>query len=301
MRQQSARGRSTAWLAALAVILAPATAFAADTGFHSRQRGVVILGSVDLTPVGDALLGHVGGEWSEITTRDGGKWLLQWDGLVTVTGGLLGQTHPYTPMLGVRASGFFEGGMRLHPAAPWSLYLGGRASLEGVLMPPWGTGLGALDTVNNVAGVGGAGLGGGLRLAAGASWLSGRTALLATALVGESGRVPETNRVGAAFTDVGAMVRFDVAGSWLLAGEVRWGTTPALHHAKVDYTDQTTHLGVSLDLRKIFGNGMWLGLRLTHDGESDFLHFAASGASYHTVSAPMNGALILYGIGIGPQ
>lgn len=292
-------------VAAIGVIAVPATAFAsgagAGTDFHSRQRGVVVLGSIDFTSVGDALLGHVGGQWSEIEALPGGKWLLQWDGLVTLTGGVLGQTHPYTPMLGVRASGFFEGGWRMRPARPWSLYLGGRLALKGVVMPPWGTSLGALATVNNVAGVGGAALGGGLRIDAGASWLSGRHGLLATAFVGESGRLPQTNLSGAAFTDLGAMVRFDAAGAWMLSGEALWGTTPAIALGPPNRSDQTTHVGFAVDCRKIFGNGMWLALRVSDDVESDFITYGGSGATYHTRNAPTLGARLLFGVGIGPQ
>ncbi len=230
---------------------------------------------------------------------DHGRWLLQWDGLLTFKAGVLGQTHPYTPMIGGQASGFGEAGYRFEHDSPVSLYGGLRLAAAMQVMAPWGVSLSALRTVNSVAGVGGVNLGGLLRGVVGASWLTGNRSLLLTAFVQESGRLGQPNRPGAAFTDVGVAARFDVARSLMLSAEGFWGVAPSTTDAALGSRDQTTHIGLAADVRKIFANGMWLGLRSSYEVESDATSYSVSGAAYHTTDAPWLTIALSYGYPLG--
>lgn len=283
----------------MAAFWVSAAAPASAQTFSSEQRGAVAGASFGTSAVGDALLGELGGEWAALETVAHSRLLLQWDGLITLKGGLLGQTHPYTRLFGGRASGFGEAGYRFSFGHPWSLYAGARMAAETQILARLGVGLSQLRTVNNVAGVGGINAGGALRLAVGASRLTLGSSLLLTGFVQESARLAQANLPGATFTDVGVAARFDLPNSLMLAGEALWGKKPTSRDALLGRSDETTHVGVATHVRKVFANGMWLGAHLSLSRESDAITYAASHTHYATQSAPGATFLLLFGFPLG--
>lgn len=286
-------------LLALGAVFAAAPASA--VAFDSVSQGATLDVSLGTTPVGDLLMGELGGQSVGITSLGGGKWLLQWDGLVGFKAGELAAAHPYTTLLGGHGRAFAEGGYRFEPESPWSLYVGARMGGDLQIMVPPGKSLSELDTINNIDGVGNVNVSGALRVVAGASLLTSEHSLLLGAFVQEAGRLAETNLRGAAFTEVGLALRFDIARELMLSAEAAWGRTPSQTVPALGLSDQTTNKEFTASVRKIFSNGMWLHTAVSYAVETDATTYAASATTYSTANAANFGLTILYGFPLGKQ
>ncbi len=281
---------------ALALCLAsPARAHA----FDSVSQGAIFDAGIGTTPVGDSLLGELGGQ-SVGLRRLGKRWLIQWDGLVALKGGTLAAAHPYTALVGGHARLFAESGYRFSPGR-WSPYLGLRLSGDLQALLPPGHGFGDLDTINNIDGVGDLNLSGAVRIAGGASFLAGRRSLLVDLFAQEDGRIGETNLPAAAFTDVGLTLRFDLERSLEVTAEGFWGATGSKSTPALQLTDTTTHLGATVSARKIFANAMWLGATLADSVERDSVRYQSPDRTFDTQSAPTFSFVLLYGFPLGSQ
>ncbi len=287
---------------ALAFLLAAAASLTARaTTFDSGSQGAIVDLGVGTTPVGDFLLGELGGQSAGLKATRDRRWLLQWDGLAGFKGGTLAAAHPYTMLLGGHAGGFFEPGYRFEPQSPWSWYLGLRLAGDFQLLLPPDKSLSELDTVNNIDGVGDLNLSGALRLAFGTSLLDGAHSLVVALFVQESGRVGETNLKGAAFTDLGLEARFDLARSLMLSAEALWGQTPTATNTVQLLTDETRHWAVQATLRKIFSSSMWFGAAAGYTVEGDTVTYEAPAATFETTNAPTFSLTLLYGFALGSQ
>ncbi len=267
--------------------------------FQLLSQGAVVQGSVGTTPVGDFLLGEIGGQSLGIRTLDDRRWLVQWEGLAAFKGGELAAAHPYTPLLGGHALAMGEVGYRFvdETRTPYvSLRIAGDMQF---LLPP-GKGLHDLRTINNIDGVGDLNLHGAVRLSLGESGLSSKGLLIAAVFVQESLRAGEVNAPSAAFTDLGGTLLADLSGSWLIRAEILRRYRPTQSTPQLGMTDaawfdwQTTD-----ELRKVFANGMWFGANFSYASESDVVSYG--NLTLHTSSAPTVVFGLQYGFPIGPQ
>jgi hypothetical protein len=154
--------------------------------------------------------------------------------------------------------------------------------------------LSALNTVNNMDGVGGVVASGVVGIDLGASLLERSHALRIVAIIQESLHTSGTYTPGFAFTDVGVGVRFDVAQSLSISVDVVGGAAPMRSNTGLGYTDQTFHGRVDFGLRKVFRNGMWLRVGLTAERYVDEITYT-SGASYTTADAFTFGLAVSFG------
>jgi len=97
------------------------------------------------------------------------------------------------------------------------------------------------------------------------------------------------------FTELGIAGRYDASRSLTLGLEGRCGLTPDRHDALLGTSDSTTRCGVDASFRKIFGNGMWLGVTLSFQRDTDHISYA-NGASYETGSAPFFVGALDFGV-----
>ena len=269
-------------------------------GFDSVSRGAVGDVGLGTSKVGDTLMGELGGEWLGLETLGAAGWLLQWDALAAAKGGYLAHAHPFTLLLGGHVAGWGELGYRFEPSAPWSLYAGARLGGDLQLMASPGVSLSALDTINNVDGVGGLNATGVARACFGTSFLDGTHSLLLVAFLQAALRGSQTNTPGAVFADGGVEARFDVAQRLTLSLDALWGTTGTSQDAALGRSDQTTHAGITASFRKIFANGMWLGVAAGLAQERDHAAYSGGG-SYDTANAPTFGLTLTYGFPLGAQ
>ncbi len=291
----------------LTSLLLSAPSLALAVPFESLSHGAITDVTLGTTPVGDQLLGEIGAAaMGMMTGRDGLfahhhdiQFLHQWQGVLAVKGGELAAANPYTPLLGGHAAAMVESGVRWQAEKAWSPYAGLRLGGDLQILLPFTVAPTALNTVNNIDGVGDVNLSGLLRLAWGESYLEGDTALLLTAFAQGWLRRAEVNTPGAAFLDVGVAARLDLARSALASVELLWGVAAGPANPALGLTDLKQHVRLDVDGRKIFSNGMWLGGVFALTSESDTLHYPT--ASYSTRSAPTLALTVVYGIPLGKQ
>ena len=283
-------------LVLLALLMLPLPLHA--EAFQLLSQGAVVHASVGTTPVGDFLLGEIGGQSLGIRTLDDRRWLVQWEGLAAFKGGELAAAHPYTPLLGGHALAMGEVGYRFvdETRTPYvSLRIAGDMQL---LLPP-GKSLGDLRKVNSIDGVGGMNLRGAVRLSLGESAVGRNGLAIFAFFVQESLHGGEVNAPSAAFTDVGATLQTYLFGSWLIRAELLRGFRPMQSTPQLGMTDATTHFQTTEELRKVFANGMWFGANFSYAAESDVVTYA--NLTLHTSSAPTVVFGFQYGFPIGPQ
>ena len=284
-------------LVLLALLMLPLPLHA--EAFQLLSQGAVVHASVGTTPVGDFLLGEIGGQSLGIRTLDDRRWLVQWEGLAAFKGGELAAAHPYTPLLGGHGLAMGEVGYRFvdETRTPYvSLRIAGDMQF---LLPP-GKSLSDLRKINSIDGVGGMNLRGAVRLSLGESAVGRNGLAILAFFVQESLRGAEVNTPSAAFTDVGGTLQAYLFGSWLIRGEILRRYRPTQTTPKLGMTDaawidwQTTE-----ELRKVFANGMWFGANFSYSAESDVVTY--SNLTLHTSSAPSVVFGVQYGFPIGPQ
>ncbi len=290
---------SVGCVACLGALMVTRAAAAAE--LDSVSQGVVVDASIGSGPVGDMLLGELGGQSAGITTFRDGAWLLRWDALLAFKAGVLAAAHPFTPLVGGRARLFAEPGYRFQPDCAWSAYAGARIAGDLQILLPPGTALSKLDTVNDIGGVGGVNASGSVGLSAGASLIEGRHGLLLTAFAQEEGRAADTYSPGIAFTEIGLAVRFDLAHSLMLEGEALWGRSSTATDTRLGIGDQTTHEAVAVAVRKVLGNGVWLGLSVAYAVDTDHVSSTGGGPTFDTADAPVFDVTARVGIPLGKQ
>jgi hypothetical protein len=250
-----------------------------DTVVH----GATLSGSFTTAPVGDAILGELGGAWGGLRTIDR-RWVLQWEMRLAIEAGWLGSEHPFLFLVGPHASSMIEAGHRFRSERPFSPYLGVR--LAGDARSLASPGAPSQEELNAVDGVGGNVAHGALRVVAGSSYLDEAHALIIAMFVQEEVDAPEIHTPGLAFTDIGLEARYDATRSLTLSLEGRCGLTFDRHDALLGTTDSTMRCGFDAAFRKIFGNGMWLGATISFRRDTDHVGYA-NGASYETGDAPL--------------
>ncbi len=259
--------------------------------FDDVVRGATVSAGIATTPVGDALMGELGGAWGGMRVRDR-RWVLQWELLLAARAGWLGNQHPFSFLAGVHASSWVEAGYRFRSAARFSPYLGLR--LAGDAQSLAAPDAPSLESVNAVDGVGGNVARGALRVAFGASYFDEARSVLLTPFVQEELDAPELHTPGASFTELGLALRYDVQRSLVASLEGFCGVTPE-RHTLVGTSDTTMRCGLDGALRKIFANGMWIGATLALRHDTDDVGYAG-GASYETGDAPWFSFAISYGV-----
>jgi len=260
-------------------------------------QGAVVHAGFAMTPVGDAIMGDLGGESAGLRSGDDRRWLLRWDVLLAMKGGPLGNQHPYLFLLGVRSLAWVAEGYRFMHASGWSPYAGGRLGGSLQLMGHPGLAGSDFDTINSVDGVGGVVAGATLRAEAGVSFIDDTRSLLLLAFLQEELQAPRTNTPGLAFTQGGLGARFDVTRSVIAELEGVWGVTANRTDALRGITDQTARIGVSGTFRKIFGNGMWLGATVLWMRDTDSVAYT-NGLTYGTANAPTLDMEIFFGVAL---
>ncbi len=266
--------------------------------FDSVVRGATADVGVATTPVGDTGMGELGGESEGLRSSADRRWVFAWDVLAALRAGWVVAQRPPLSFVGAHTLAWTELGVRALPSSDASPYVGARISGDAAVMPSPGLSLSALDTVSRVDGVGGIVARGLVRVDAGLSFLDRARSLIVVAFAEESFDAPGVYTPGLALTAGGLAVRFDVARSFLAEVEGAYGLSATRTDALRGLTDQTTRAAVSGDVRKIFENGMWLGLQATYARDTDHVAYA-HGLAYDTGSAPTIGLSISYGLSLG--
>lgn len=259
--------------------------------------GPVLAATLDTSDVGDALLGELGAQVFSLR-HDDQRWLVLWDGVVALKGGVLGNSRPYTSMLGARAQGNVEVAYRFANNEGWSPYLSGKAGANLQILGHPGLSLADLNTINESDGVGGVNAQGLVRIAGGVSLLDGTNSVLLGALIQEAFRAPGFVKPGQALSEAGLTVRVDLARSFSLQLDGVAGFAPSVKNDALNLTDQTYHLEVGGFLRKTFGNGVWLALALSLGRDSHRVEYLDSKNVYNTIDAPHFAAAIVFGVAL---
>jgi hypothetical protein len=252
--------------------------------FDSVVHGAVAEASVGTSAAGDSLMGELGAEWAGLQSDRPGRWMVDWDLRAAFRAGALANSLQPLSLFGGHFSAWGGIGLRTSPAGPWSPYVGGHLGGDLLVMVHPGLPSSALNTLNNMDGVGGVVASGVVGLELGTSMLERSHSLRIVAIVQESLHTSGTYTPGFAFTDVGVGVRFDVAQSLSTSVDVVVGAAPTRSNAALGYTDQTLHGRVDFGLRKAFHNGMWLRVGLTAERYVDQITYTP-GTSYTTADA----------------
>jgi hypothetical protein len=213
-------------------------------------------------------------------------WVVRWQGGAVGRGGKLANEHPFLLLLGGDERLAVSAGRRFQPANTWSPYVGLSADQEARWLGHPGLSPSALDTVNNVDGVGGLGLEGTLRLESGLSLLDGQHALLVTAFVGEQAQRAQINLPAFAFTTLGVSARLDTRGGLTAEADAWWGTTPVRHDAARGFRDRTARTALAGLVRHTLGAHMWLSLASSWTRDTDRITYDPGDLVLHTVDAP---------------
>jgi hypothetical protein len=246
--------------------------------FEVVARGPVVSASLGMSRAGYRLFGDLGVQTVGLRSF-GPHWLLAWDLGASFTVGALANVEPYRALYGARASAFIEPTYRFLDGGV-SPVVSARLSAGASLLGTPGITLGELGDVNDMDGVGGVTARGSARIGAGASFLDRSRSLLLVAFFQESLRSHGQNSDGAAFSEVGGMARFDWTWGLSAALEATAGTTLLFDDPALGRTWRTTRLGLAGDARKIFANGMWLGLFVSVSRETDHVTYVASGTTF---------------------
>jgi hypothetical protein len=297
-------------------LLALLTAAAVTTAAPARAQVPEIINAslgptadfgVGLGMPGDSLMGELGGQFTGVRTFRDRTLLVEWDARLAIVGGVLGNTLPYTGLLGMHAAGTGEVGYRWLADRRFSPYLGVRLGGDLLVTTPPGTAITELDRLNNMDGVGGVNVSGLVRVAFGASLLRPQGALLLTAFAQEALRAPGVYTPGLTLSEGGIAVRFDLKRRLTFEIEGLAGRAPPTSIAALDTRDLTSYAEVAALFRKIFANRMWLGVAARFSRAFDERTYGAgaggraSATTYSTADAPTLAVHLTYGIPIGKR
>jgi hypothetical protein len=267
--------------------------------FASIEHGAILDGSFGTAAPGDTIFAELGGESLGIRTLGCTRFMLQWDVLAALELGWLGNEHPFLFLIGPHLFGSVELDARMFRAKHWSPYAGVGVSGEASVLANPNLSLSQLDTVNYVDGIGGDVARGSVRVVFGVSMLERRRSLLVYAFGQE--QLEELSAVGQSFTEVGVGARYDVTRSVMATIEGVFGVSPNRSQPLLGLTDQTARLAGSATVRKIFGNGMWIGLSALLSRDSDHVAYASSTRSYDTGDAPAFRVTLTLGVPLWRQ
>lgn len=280
------RPQNAAVMLGVCAWLATSTTQADPARFELVARGATAGVAVGMSRAGYTLMGDLGGESNGIRSFDERRWLLQWDVLLAARGGELANEDPYLSMFGARALAWIEPVRRLLARA-WSPAVSARLGADAQILWHPGVSLGELHDLNDMSGVGGVNARGLVRTGGGASYLDATRSLLIQAFVQERLQSHTINQDGLAFTQIGFSARVDWTWGVQASIEAAWGVTPSAHHPALGLTDRTTRLGFDATARKIFSNGMWIGLFLSMDRDTNHLVYAGTNTTFDTAN-PVN-------------
>lgn len=250
--------RTWSLLVLAAVCLAGREARADEPRFEVAARGATLQADLGLSRGGYHLMSDLGGEAFGIRSY-GRHWLFAWDVLGSARLGALANTEPYLFLFGARLAAMAEPVYRFLPGA-LSPTLSARLAGDAMVLWPVADpdrDLRTLNDMDELAGVVGHGRG---RVAVGLSSLGDGKSLLVEGFGEESLTTHTQNADGEAFSGGGLAARFDWAWGLVAELEISGATTLALRDDALDRTTQTTRLAAAGSARKIFDNGMWLGL-----------------------------------------
>ncbi len=287
-------------LVLMAVLAAPMPAYCATapTEFDSISLGAVVGFGVGSSAIGVSLLGDLGAEFVGVRSFRQTRWLVQWDGLISARGGIVGNTLPYIGLAGIHTLASAAGGYRWMYMHRWSLYTGVKVTGDFSLLVPPGGPYSDLKTLNDIDSVGGLTARGALRFDVGVSFIDGRRSLLLVGFFQEALQAPGVYAPAASFSEGGLEARFDVAHKLTIELNGLAGRTPVMTQAALQTADQATYAEVSGQVRKIFVNGMWLTLSGSFSRQFDRRTYQGSAIVYDTANAPAFGFVLLYGISL---
>ncbi len=261
--------------------------------FENVTRGATASFGFGTTPVGDTIMGELGGDWLGLRASRDLRWVMQWEVLATVKGGYLGSEHPFLFLIGPHLASWVEGGVRTSNTTGFSPYLGARIGGDVQLLG--NPDVAHLDQINSVDGVGGVTAQGWARVTAGGSFLDARRSVLLVAFVQELLQPSRINTPSRAFTGFGASLRVDSPRSITATLEGGFSLTPSRDDALRGLSDTTTRAWIGASARKIFGNGMWIGGALTYERDTDHVAYT-NGTTFDTAAAARFNVSIFYGL-----
>lgn len=276
-------------LACFAIVIFAASSARA---YENVARGALVDGSFTTSSAGDALMGELGGESAGIRIHE--RFVMQWDVLLALKAGVLGNEHPYLFLIGPRALAWVEGGYLIPRGGgdPFNGYVGVRAS--GTMQILGNPDVSQFNLINAADGTGGASARGAFRASAGCAWIKERVAFFATVFGQEELQAPTEDYPSYAFSELGVALRFDIERSVMASLEGLVGTTPTRSDPR-GFVDQTMRAGAYGSFRKIFGNGMWLGASVSIERDTDQLVYG-NGSVFDTGNAPIFSAMLTYGV-----
>jgi hypothetical protein len=297
VRRRSRRSRRLASLCVAAGSLAGFVRPLHAEEYRSHSLDAIASLGYGASAVGRSLLGDLGAQFFGIQSFRDRALLVAWDTLFAVRGGVLGNEHPFTPLVGPRTLLSVASGYRWLPERHWSFYTGAGVSGDVALLTRPGTDIVQLRTVNRVDGVGGRTADSTVRADAGVSLLDGARSLLLVAFFQEALTAPGFYTRGTAFREGGIAARFDLAYSLMASVEVRAGQTGTIPDAALGLTDKTTMAGFFGVVRKKFGRWTWLAV--TGGYSREFVRVAFAGNIYRTATPPTSEARLFYAVPLG--
>jgi hypothetical protein len=267
----------------LAGLFAAGGAWAQAGRFEVIARGPTIQASAGMSRAGYRLMGDLGGESAGIRSFAAGRWLLSWDVIASARGGVLANREPYLSLFGMNAAAWAEPVYRFLDGG-WSPVVSARLGDDAFVMWHPGVSLGELHRLNDMDGVGGVSARGFVRAGGGASFLDGTRSLLLQAFAQEFLQSRGVYAEAKAFTEVGVSARFDWTWGLSVALDSTAGTTLSRDDAPLRRTTRTTRTGAAGNVRKIFGNGMWLALFASLKRDADHVTYEATNTTFDTAS-----------------
>jgi hypothetical protein len=263
--------------------------------FANIEHGAILDASFGTAAPGDTIFAELGGESLGLRTLGCTRFMLQWDVLGALEAGWLGNEHPFLFLIGPHLLASLELDARLFRTKRWSPYVGVGISGEASVLEHPGLSSSDLTTVNYVDGVGGSVGRGAARIVFGASMLDTRRSLLFYLFGQEQLQGAETVTPAESFTEIGIGARYDVTGSVVATLEGLFGMAPSTTNDYLGLHDTTTRLAAQGSVRKVFANGMWLGLAASIEQDRDHVAYA-SGVTFDTANAPTFRATLTLGV-----
>ncbi len=253
---------------------------------------------IGTSSVGGTVMAELGFASRSIRALRNPRWLLQWDGSLAATGGILVKTLPIIPLIGTTASAGLEAGYRFGDR-PWTAYLGGGAEAGLRAVTSTETPFSRLATLGALDGVGGISAGGAVRILTGASWMRGEHLLLLSVFGQSALRLPVAASPPIFFNGGGIRVRWDISRKLTAYVTGFIGLSPRAGIAALGLTRQYLQQELIASFRYRFLNRMWFGAQATMGRQLAFLRYGTAGTAYDTSTPPVLALSIQYGVPLG--
>ncbi len=264
--------------------------------FANIEHGAILDASFGTAAPGDTIFAELGGESLGLRTLGCTRFMLQWDVLGALEAGWLGNEHPFLFLIGPHLLASLELDARLFRTKRWSPYVGVGISGEASVLEHPGLSSSDLTTINYVDGVDVAASNGAQRASSSGRRCWTRGGPLLFYLFGqEQLQGAETVTPAESFTEIGIGARYDVTGSVVATLEGLFGMAPSTTNDYLGLHDTTTRLAAQGSVRKVFANGMWLGLAASIEQDRDHVAYA-SGVTFDTANAPTFRATLTLGV-----